>query len=396
MILFNKQDIPVFCPEIEWTEAELLLENCRAMDDWDDAWKYILKMIGGKVLPGLKPTEAQVQQVYEDLTTYAWEYCGQGNNLDTQSVIREINRTWPQVSEMLLGNAGSIAFMNDMGSHSLGFYYFLLLVPRASALESAFGYNYVNDGVYRDLRFDPVSKRLATMEPIFVEIRRRDYRSQEVVRQALARYREKRERYLSCDAWTGDNKVPVRPLIISLGGGLLAEFRKFGFTLQDIRDLRIVACDTDEKLPQELDAIFRHDFGVSFAESGIEYRLCEIEDVFKDSELQNAADVVLMDGILSYYSQINDMQRMVEGALALLKRDGKFACDLQVMHPSLIRCATVLFWKSSMKPERSAGRALSKMRQICANLQTQILRYEVDPRNKKPVGVHFVLAKGGE
>lgn len=395
--MFKKQEIPVFCPEIEWTEAELLLENYPTMTDWNDAWKYILRMVSGKILPWCKPTEAQIQAIYDDLTAYAWEYCGEDNDLDTQSVVKEIERTWPKVRTMLRENAGLIAYMNDLGSHSLGFYYFLLLVPRAIALESAFGNNYVNDGTYRSLKFDFVSSRSAVKEPIFAQLRWRDYRSQEAVREALERYRAELERYMNHDAWVRSGaKVPQKPLVISLGGGLLAEFRKFGFSLQDIRDLRIIACDMDESLLKELDVVFQHDFGIPFSESGIEYRICSIEDMFKDSELWGMADVVLMDGILSYYPKLQDMQRMVAGALSLLKREGKLACDLQVMHPTLIRCALVLFWKSNMVPELSARKALKKMRQICANLQTQILRYEVDPRNKKPVGVHFVLAKGGE
>lgn len=388
--MFRKQEIPVFCPEIEWTERELLSENYPSMTNWADAWKYVLRMVGGKCLPWMRPTEAQVQKIYDDLTGYAWEFCEDG--IDVDDVIRTIDKTWPKVQGMLRENAGLIAYMNDIGSRSLGFYYFLLLVPRAIALESAFGNNYVNDGKYRSLRFDRVSSRSAVKEPIFTELRWRDYRSQSVVREALERYREAKEKYLNSGAWSGA-RAPEKPLVVSLGGGLLAEFRKFGFTLEDLRDLRIMACDMDESLIDELDVVFKHDFGIPFAESGIEYRICNIEDFFSKPELQNAADVVLMDGILSSYPKLKDMQRMVAGALRLLKKDGKFACDLQVMHPTLIRCALVLFWKSDMVPELSAKRALKKMRKVCANLQTHILRYEVDPRNKKPVGVHFVLAK---
>lgn len=366
-----RQNKPVFTPELEWTEAELFSGKYRPVK----TWKYILKTLFGRIVPWLKPTEAQAQRVYDDLISYTRSnYVG-----DMHHAINVINDGWPTVKKLLLNNAGLVSYFNDYGSQSLGFYRFIQLVPRAVALESAFGAGYRNDGIYGTFRGDFPMSCSGVAEPIFVELRWRDYLSQAVIREELALYRS--------------GKKKQKPRIISLGAGLLAEFRRFGFTLEDIRDLDIIVCDMDEGLLSDLDVVFMHDFGVKFSESGIKFCICDVDEMCNNPELLGTADVVLMDGVLSYYPKLRDMQGKVAGAMRLLKQGGKLACDLQVMHLTLIRCVIVFYWISSMIPELSARRALRKMRKICKNLGIEIVRSRVDPRNDKPVGVHFVLQK---
>lgn len=361
----------VFTPEIEWAEAELYSGKYHPVK----TWQYILKTLLGRVVPWRKPTEAQVQRVYDDLIRYTRQhYKG-----DMQKAIQAIDDGWPKVKALLLNNAGLISYFNDYGSKSLGFYRFIQLVPRAVAIESAFGFGYRNDGVYGTFRGDYPMSCSGVAEPIFVELRWRDYRSQAVIREELELYRS--------------GKKKQKPRVISLGAGLLAEFRKFGFTLDDIRDLDIIACDMDKALLPDLDTVCMHDFGVKFSQTGIKMFFCDADEICDNPELWGTADVVLMDGVLSYYPKFKDMRQKVAKAMRLLKPRGKLACDLQVMHLTLIRCVIVFCWISSMVPELSAGRALKKMRKICRDLGVEIVRSEVDPRNDKPVGVHFVLQK---
>ena len=214
------------------------------------------------------------------------------------------------------------------------------------------------------------------MEPEFVELRRRAHFANATIRQLIPEL----EQYVV----TPSKKKLAR--VVTLGAGLLVELRKFGFTLAQIQSLDIVACDMDESLLVELDTVFQHDFGVPFAESGIDYRFCTIEEVLADEKLRKTTGVLLIDGVLSYCRDKQHMLEYVAGAARLVEPGGCILCDWQVMEVSLIRCALVQCWVSSMKPELTAGRAVRKAKWIARKLNMQI-EYEIDPRNPRPLGV---------
>ena len=61
-------------------------------------------------------------------------------------------------------------------------------------------------------------------------------------------------------------------------------------------------------------------------------------------------------------------------------------CDWQIMEISLIRCALVQCWVSSMKPSLKPFLAILIAKWIARKLNLEI-EYEVDPRNPRPLGV---------
>lgn len=360
-------------------EAMLNYQMYPPMQVWDDQLKYILWCLVGKLFH-LRPNQAKMNEIFAMMEAYALAHCKATEEYKAQHA--GIEKMRDRLTQMMEENYGFYRFMKDHGACSLSYAYFpAYLVPRAIALESAFGVNYDNAGVYHELAPGCISVRCGATQDINVDLRRRVYICQcEIFRmiRPLKYYREQPSK----------KKLGV---LITLGAGLIAELRKYGFTLAQIQSLRIIACDMDETLLKELDVVFMHDFGVPFKESGIDYRFCPIDEVLSDPELQGVADVVLMDGVLSYSDDEAQMEHYVRGMKALLKPHGVICCDLQVLTIGLAMCKFVHGWKSKMKPEKSPAKAVRKMERICRRIGGLGMTYQVDPRNPRPVGVTFQM-----
>lgn len=370
----------------EW--AELAMHDCEnypPMQVWGDSLKYVFLTILGKV-PGFRPKEGDVNYVRRQLQMYSQIQVSRMEDLTsaekaslTEKYRSGIVRMWPKLKEILMRNKGLLELMlSGGGTQSLTFAKFPVdLVPHARALESAWGYNFDNAGVYRRLDLYDISARYSVVEPIFAELRRRTWIAQQAIKEVLPQ-----------PGTTKPGEKVAR--ICTLGAGLLIEFRKYGMTLNDIKRLDVIACDADRTLKSDLDTVLQFDYGASIEDTGIDYRFCDITDVLSDRSLWGTVDVVLMDGVLSYCRDEQAMTDYVAGMKKLLSKKGTIVCDLQVMDPSLIRCAFVHEWKSSMKPERSARKAIDKMKRICRNVGLEI-EVSVDDRNPRPLGVVFKL-----
>ncbi len=359
------------------------------MKVWDDSLKYVFATVIGKVFPWARVGQRQVDKVYQKMCDYMQRVCK--DEAEFTHYLRGVNEMWPEFSEKMKNNRGLWKFMMDVGAESLSFARFpATLVPRAIALESAFGRNYDNAGVFRVLDDGCISSRCATVEPEFVELRRRKHLAQDTIFAyipELRRYRDK----------PAPQKIAT---VVTLGAGLLAELRSGKMTLPMIQSLHIIACDMDTTIKDELDVVFQYDYGVTFNETGIEYRFCKLEDVLADKALRRRVKIVFLDGVLSYCSSVEKMQRYIEQVEALLESDGVIMCDLTVLDPSLVRCAVVQEWKTNdkdfkMRPELSANKAIKKIERICNNLNFD-MKYEVDLRNPNPLGVVFWIKGAGE
>lgn len=356
----------------EKTEEELAdYHTYPPMTVWGDSLKYVFATGMSKVLPMMRPSQEQVDEIYRRLVDYAKVHCA--NDVELEDDLRGIREVWAKVATGIKANRGLYDYMDDYGAESRSFFRFLDLVPHAIALESAFGVNYDNAGNYHELAPGCISRKCAVSEPIFVDLRRRGHHSGLLAHWV---YNYHPEDYL-----------------VTLGCGLMLELRKFGvFTLEQIRKMHIIACDADPDVRKHLDVVFRHDFGVPFEATGIEFRQCNIEEVLHDERLYDRVAAILLDGVASYLDEstlLNYLLRMKR----MLRPYGRIACDLQVMECSLIRCATALLWKSDMHPELTVNWAVKKMLDLSrrAGLDCQ---YEIDPRNPRPVGVYYYLGDG--
>ncbi len=149
-----------------------------------DSLKYILATVSGRIFPWRKPTKEQIGQIHRELIGYAYSHCPTGEELEAD--IAGIEKLWSELEKKLSDNAGLVQYMNDWGSCSRSFAQFpATLVPRAIALESAFGTNYDNAGRYHKLLPGCISTRCAAVEPEFVELRRRAHFANATIRQLI-------------------------------------------------------------------------------------------------------------------------------------------------------------------------------------------------------------------
>lgn len=365
----------------EWAEEAMRdYKNYPPMQVWDDSLKYIVWTVSGQIFPPFRPKLKDVEQVLKTLSDHAAMVISSDSTLSTDEKTRlikgyrdGINEMWPRLQEKLLRNRGLHELMTTGGgAKSTTFAKFPTdLVPTAVALESAWGVNFGNDGRFAKFPFGDFSLRYIT-EPIFVELRRRTHYAQEVIKREYQRWRAHRD------------GRSFR--VISLGAGLLIEFRKFDMSLDFLKKMDIVACDANKSLKNYLDTVFQYDLGGSFAESGIDYRFADISEVLNDRTLWGTANVVLMDGVLSYLKNKEEMAEYVKGMKRLLKPAGCIVCDLQILDISLVRCALVHEWKSTMSPELNAKVAISKIGWIGREAAMDY-SVSVDNRNPKPLGV---------
>ena len=351
--LFVKKDHYTHVLHYEGELMEDLLQDYESyppMRVWGDSLKYVLATVTGRIFPWCKVKEEQVDEIYNMMHNHVVD-----NVKDSKARcehLQGLNEMWSTLKRKMLNNRGLWMMMRDSGAQSLSFARFpVSLVPRAIALESAFGVNYDNANFYRELlRVLDLSMRSAVAEPEFVELRRRAYNA----RKCILKHIPELEKYRS---FSSGVKLGT---VVTTGAGLLIELRKFGMTLAQIQSLRIVACDMDKTLLKELDVVFQHDFGVSFAESCIEYRFCTVEELLRDESLYGKVNVVLMDGILSYCQSEAQIRTYISGAKRLCDpRNSVIFCDLTVLDISLLRCALVQGWVSedkdfAMHPELSA------------------------------------------
>lgn len=356
-------------------EAMRDYETYPPMTVWNDSLKYILATVGGRVFPWRRPTERQLERIHRELLGYACEHYTATEEL--KQGLDGVNTLWPKLYEKLEDNAGLVKLMNNYGAKSWAFAQFpATLVPRAIALDSSFGNNYDNAGTYCCLMGDHASCWSGAVTPVLVELRRRAYFAKSTIFQQfseLVNY--------------ANHPAPQKlGRVITAGGGLLVEFRKYGWTLSQIQSLDIIACDMDETLLKELDVVFMHDFGVPFSETGIQYRHCTIEEMLADESLYGTAKVFLIDGVLSYCRDKQQMLAYVAGAKNCLTPDGCILCDWQIMEISLLLCVLVHCWVSTMKPELFPWMAVWKAKWIARKLGLRV-EYQVDPRNPRPLGV---------
>lgn len=392
MILRVKTDHYAHVPHYKGELMEEVMQDYAKyppMQGWDDALKYVFSTLAGKIFPWCKVTDDDAQKVYTIMYEYIKDNVHDKQELQIQ--LEGLDRLWPDLKQMMLGNRGLWKFMCDVGAQSLSFAIFpVRLTPRSIALESAFGVNYDNAGVYKPLLMvQDISMRSAAVEPEFVELRRRAYYARQCMLDRIPGLRDIKD-------------IPSKEklgTVVTLGAGLMPEFRKFGFTLAQVQSLNIVACDMDRNARKDLEMVMRYDFGVSLAETGIDYRNCMLQEVLNDRSLLGKVDVLLIDGVLSYCQSEQQLIDYLRGAKALLSKQnhGVIFCDLTVLDPTLMRCAIVQGWKTedkahAMHPDTSPKKAIAKMERACESVGGLHMRYEVDPRNPSPLGVIFWLS----
>ncbi len=215
-----------------------------------------------------------------------------------------------KILDKIKGNKGLYQFFLDYGMYSDFFIPWLMQIPRASALEVAFGYGYDIGGKWRKIPKDDAFYWWVIREGMFIYLRERAVRAAELI----------------------EGKKDV----LFLGAGYLPELRRVGYEAETHQ--RIIAVDSDADIPKS--ELF--DNLKDLKNIDLEYRIGNLLATLKDGK--ELFDAVVMNGVMSYcYDRILDIIWL---AIDKLKPSGTFLFDLQLKEWNIVRDALVFDWKT--------------------------------------------------
>lgn len=342
------------------------------------AWDYSIKYILMTLLSSLvhhKISDPKIEDFYGQATAMCRRLAQ--DDAQYEAYIHGLERMWPKLRQQLK-DPGFYHFVQDHGMDSAFILpYFSVLSPHAPALEASKGFSVDMAGVYRQIpKSDKQGYEICIQEPTLRSFGTRTWLAQEAILGA------------ALDAKT--NGLP-KPNLFLAAAGMMPWFRRYHLQPEMLSDLfgRIVAYDSDPKMPEYLNMVFDR----PVREYGIEYHFADLDNAFRSRELWGKFQVALATGIMSYYKSEKETAYMLGGLNQLLAPGGAIVFDLQVMEWSMIRCAVSLAWKSPLKPDLNPKSALKRIARE-AKRQGLIVEYtEVDPYNTRPTLVNFWLRK---
>ncbi len=341
-------------PEEAMTGHGFYPKNARS-----DGWRFIIPSLMSKFFH-LKSSWKDVEQVRKDLVEYLEWTSPTKEELQVQ--LKGLDEIWPRISQMMRNNRGMTKLMLDHGWQSKIILKYISEGAQASSLEVFFGRAYDLAGNFVHLPYDDKAINYSVWEPIGVFIRERIQYAQAVLDRPNLK-------------------------VLTCGAGFLPEWRLFGFDKKKLNH-EILAIDADERIP----ARFQDVLGCDPSEMGVTYMTASIENVCQVVYLRDAHDVVLAQGIASYYRDQQKTKDLLAHLARVTKPGGKIIFDLQVMEPTLVRCAASMGWVSDLSPDWTAKSAIRRVQKVCDELGLT-LEYKVDSRNVRPVGVMFTATK---
>ena len=343
--------------------AEVGLENARhsmpgfvPKDAWQDAWRYILPSLASKLF-GLRSSWEDVMEVLNLM-----QLCLAITKTDNEEVLRGLNASWPEMQKKLRRNRGMTKLMLDHGYLSKIIYPYIMAGAGAISLEVFFGRAFDLAGEFVEFPVNELASYYAVQEPIGVFIRERVKYAQRLLGQRGL-------------------------VVLSCGAGFCPEYRLNDFPVHNLRH-RVLAVDDDEEVFDHLELVY----GCNPSELGITYLKDRVENAYNNPYYHRRFDVVLMQGLLSYYNDVGSNRRTVEllkGLKRVLCPGGKIICDLQVFEPTLVRCALSMGWESDLLPDWTAKSAIRRMSKACQKAGLWL----IDAKADIPCGVMFTLVK---
>lgn len=324
-----------------------------------DGWRFIIPSLASKIFH-LKSNPDDVREVRSSIEEYLLRTIDDEEELQAQ--MDGLEALWPKMSKMLRENRGMTKLMLDHGWQSKIILKYISEGAQASSLEVFFGRAYDLAGNFVDLPYSDRASYYSVWEPIGVFIRERIQYAQKVLDRPNLR-------------------------VMTCGAGYFPEWRLFGFDKKALNH-EILAIDADKRIPKR----FHDVLGCEPKDLGVTYLTTSIEDACEVNLLRNYNDVVLAQGIASYYRDNEKTKELLANLARVTKPGGKIVFDLQVMEPTLVRCALSMGWESDLTPDWTANSAIRRMKKVCQELGLA-LEYQVDSRNRHPVGVMFTATK---
>lgn len=247
---------------------------------------------------------------------------------------------WGQLEPKLEKSPALCQFILDFDAARSEFFLpWLIHIPKAVLLESAFGFGYDLAGNWRKIPQDDLFYWWVIREPLFVYLRERAV--------------------VTANALKGCKNC------LFLGAGYVPELRHVGF--EPTKEQNFLAYDKDSSIP-------RTDLMEEVLQ--LNYRQGNMMDVLSDEQNKGQFDAVVINGVMSYCYQ--SMPLIIKKAFGLLKPGGKIVFDVQMRHWNLVRTGLVMGWVTdppmhlSENAESVADVVESAIRNLCGSATSRV------------------------
>lgn len=340
-------------------EIERFLESgaLPEIDQWWHGMRFVFDtLLSRRPLPWRRVSKRGLQHIYDELLTH----CALVDDAEQFKLDRlGLDAIWPKMREIMRKNPGLAKFMREYGVHSRFFLQFLYHVPQASSLGAAFGEGHDMSGKYTQIPKSDLMYRFSAQDEMFVWLRRRTKLVQEQMYYAKS--------------------------VLFIGAGSLPEVRRYDYPLGQLEQ-RIVGYDSNLQLRDHLAEVFAK----PVEDYGIEYHFESFDDAFVDKRNWGQYDLVVANGVLSYYTKHKQLVGMLKNMKLMMQQNhaSLMMFDLQLMRMELIRDAVVLNWrtKPQIKPEKTLQVAMRKVRKACKKVGLQVTKCEFNN-----IGVMFYV-----
>lgn len=337
----------------------------------------------------MKVSQKKIAAFHDDAVERLRDLAYRDPYLDEYNAVQGFERIWPKLSEMLREPAFYLCIKRFCMDSSFLYTYFVELSGYASALEIAGGYSIDITGKYRKIPECDGAYKMAALEPTFRSFLQRIWFSQQMM------LRRAEEFGWRPDMTEQEKAETERVKVLFLGGGMLPQLRMYELRPEMVSEMfDITVYDRDPKMPGYLEMVFEQ----PIAEYGIDYHFADFDEAFRNESNFGKYDLVIAEGVMSYYKKPEQTEYMLKGAAKMLKRDGRFVFDLQILEPSMLRCVLALAWRGTgLNPDFGAKKAIQRIREAAADdfdfVPTSTLSAEIDYYNKIPAIVNFSLIK---
>lgn len=327
------------------------------IDQWWHGMRFVVNtLVSRRPLPWRRVSKRALAHIYDEIVTH----CALVDDAEQFKLDKlGLDAMWPKIAPVIRKNPGLAKFMREYGVHSRFFLPFLCHVPQASSLGAAFGEGHDMSGKYTQIPKSDLMYRFSAQDEVFTWLRRRTKLVQ--------------EQMLSVNS------------VLFIGAGSLPEVRRYDYPLEQMKQ-RIVGYDNNLQLRDHLPEVFPK----PLEDYGIEYHFEPFDVAFADKENWGQYDLVVANGVLSYYAEQKQFVEMLKNMKLMLKRgrDSMIMFDLQLMRMELIRDVVILNWKSNpqMKPEKTLEGAVARVRKACTEVGLQVEKCEFND-----IGVMFYI-----
>lgn len=288
----------------------------------------------------------------------------------------KLDEIWETVEDAIAVNAGLAEFILDYGGADSEFFFPWLMTIKKSpsaALEMAYGYGYDLNGKWREAPQRDRINEFVLNDPTFVFNRERQLYVAELVTRQRQMFAKSKGSYF---------------YVADLGAGQMAWARYHGFLLPWWQ--KIYAYDKDPTIqPDNL-------FPGGAERNGVSYFKSDIMESLKELPFDAAWDVIILQGVASYYPMELFKTAIIVPAYKKLEVGGVFFFDLQLLCPYYKRSVAIFGWPK-MRLAESVAEAISSVEDLWIELRNKGMRfsvsYQVDSHNNHPSSIMVVFTK---